>query len=119
MGDTPTNLSCCHCECVIYCISVIGLTSHALEVADAIEQLDLLVKARRTEINQSKDIKSHIGQPHARRVGECNDKPLPYPRKGDPIHLDLVDPIWLEEHPESASRWMILHWTKLEAEEAS
>jgi len=42
---------------------------------------------------------------------------LPYPGKGDPIHLDLIDLIWLDEHPESASRRMILHWTKLEAEE--
>jgi hypothetical protein len=68
-------------------------------------------------MNQSKDVKSHIGQPHARRLGESKDKPLPYPGKGDPINLDLVDPIWLAEHPESASRRMILHWTKVEEEE--
>ena len=64
--------------------------------------------------NQSKDIKSHIGQPHARRLGEQKEKPLPYPGKGDPIHLDLVDQVWLGGHPESASHQMILHWTKEE-----
>ena len=84
---------------------------------EGIEQLDLLVKTRRTKINQSKDIKSHIGQPHARRLGEQKEKPLPYPGKGDPIHLDLVDQVWLSEHPESASRRMILHWTKEEVDD--
>jgi hypothetical protein len=77
----------------------------------------VLVKTRRTEINQSKDVKSHIGQPHARRLGERKEKPLPYPGKGKPIDLDLIDPIWLAEHPESASRRMVLNWTKLEVEE--
>jgi hypothetical protein len=88
-----------------------------LQVADAIEQLDLLVKTRRSEINQSKDIKPHVGQPHARRLGESKEKPLPYPGKCDPINLDLVDQIWLAEHPESGSRRMILGWTKPETEE--
>jgi len=92
-------------------------TYRATVVADAIEQLDLLVKTRRSEINQSKDIKPHVGQPHARRLGESKEKPLPYPGKGDPINLDLVDQIWLAEHPESGSRRMILGWTKPETEE--
>jgi len=93
------------------------LTYYDLQVTDAIEQLDMLVKTRRIQTNQSRDIKSHVGQPHARRLGEPREKPLPYPGKGDAIHLDLIDPTWLAEHPESASCRMILHWTKLEAEE--
>ena len=80
------------------------VTYFASQVATAIQQLDLLVKTRRTEINQSKDVKSHVGQPHARRLGEWKEKLLPYPGKGDPIDLDLLEPKWLAEHPESASR---------------
>ena len=75
------------------------------------------MKTRRKEINQSKDTKTHVGQPHARRLGEHKEKLLPYPGKGEPIHLDLIDPTWLANNPESASRRMILHWTKPEEEE--
>jgi hypothetical protein len=109
------NLSCSCCESLID--PSLNLTNQAVQVAEGIEQLDLLVKARRTKINQSKDIKSHVGQPHTRRLGEQKEKPLPYPGKGDPIHLDLVDQVWLSEHPESASRRMILHWTKEEVDD--
>ena len=93
------------------------VTYFASQVATAIQQLDLLVKTRQTEINQSKDVKSHVGQPHARRLGEWKEKPLPYPGKGDPIDLDLLEPKWLAEHPESASHRMILRWAKPEVEE--
>jgi len=72
------------------------VTYHAPQVADAFGQLNSLVKTCRIEM-KSKDIKSHIGQPHARRlrVSEPKEKPLPYPGKGDLIHLDLIDPTWL------------------------
>ena len=101
-----------HIDTTIHCLLY-------LQVADAIEQLDLLVKTHRSKINQSKDVKSHIGQPHARRLGESEEKPLPYPGKGDPINFDLVDQIWLNEHPESGSHQMILGWTKSEMEEGT
>ena len=69
------------------------------------------------KINQSKDIKSHIGQPHARWLGEQKEKPLPHPGKNDLIHLDLVDQLWLSGHLESASHWIILPWTKEEVDD--
>jgi len=94
-----------------------NFTYHTLQVTEAIAQLDLLVKTCQKELNQSRDMKIHVGQPHARRLGEQQEKPLPYPGKGDPIHVDLIDPTWLANHPESASCRMILHWTKPVEEE--
>lgn len=76
--------------------------------------MNKLVQKRREQDTKTNKPR-HIA--HGRKLGTPKEKLLPYPGRATAITLNMIDPEWLDEHPESPNTCFITGYTKTEPEE--